>query len=80
MAIYKYQRFLESSDDDAFDGEHPPGGPAPLAGIYRCTECNREVVTAKGEPLPTDDHHRHRGAQGAINWRLVVMADRRGIA
>jgi hypothetical protein len=75
MALYKEGKYLVQSTDATFDTEHGPGVAAPLAGIYRCMGCHREIGIAHGHTLPPQGHHTHSSAQGAIRWRLIVYAD-----
>lgn len=75
MAIYKYEKYLSTSNDAIFDEENSPGVAAPRSGIYRCMGCQREVASNQGEPLPPQTHHQHDHAQGKIRWRLIVYAD-----
>ena len=75
MALYKVAQYLQLSNDQAFDHDHNPGSPAPLAGIYRCMGCHREVGIAGGHILPPQTHHAHTSEQGSIRWRLIVWAD-----
>ena len=77
MALYKHTGYIVQSEDESFDGEHRPGTLAPRMGIYRCSGCGREIVSAQGKPLPPADHHEHSGRQGAIRWTLIVYADHR---
>ena len=75
MALYKNSAYITASNDTAFDGEHSPGTPAPLSGIYRCLGCGKEDVSTEGNPLPPQNHHQHAVSQGKIRWRLAVWAD-----
>jgi len=75
MATYKYPPFLNNSNDNAFDTVHVPGGSTPFSGIYRCEGCGREIVSEETKPFPSQNHHQHNYAQGAIRWRLTVYAD-----
>jgi hypothetical protein len=75
MAIYKHARYLDTSDDAAFDAVHHPGAVTPYSGIYRCMGCGKEDVSTQTLPLPPQNHHQHTAAQGRIQWRLVVAAD-----
>src|SRR5689334_20447593 len=75
VAIYKYTKYLNASQDAEFDYEHQPGALTLVSGIYRCAGCNREVVSNYGQPLPPQNHHQHNDNQGAIRWYLIVHAD-----
>ena len=75
MAIYKYSRHLDQSNDAVFDSNHNPGEKPPYSGIYRCDGCGREIVAEAGRIFPPQNHHEHRVDQGTIRWRLVVCAD-----
>ena len=72
MALYKYPQVLGTSNDAAFDQTHGPGGAAPYAGIYRCTNCGDEISIAGGNVLPPQNHRQHNPANGHIRWQLIV--------
>jgi len=72
MAVYKYTKYLEQSDHQAFDQIHSPGTSTPYSGIYRCEGCGENEVSTYSHPLPPQNHHQHTAAQGAIRWRLIV--------
>ena len=72
---YKYDSYLTRNADTAFDSIHQPGDLAQHEGIYRCTNCGREIVVKHGTPLPAQIHHQHLSGAKAIRWRLVVFAD-----
>ncbi|MDR3389907.1 MAG: hypothetical protein P4L92_22955 [Rudaea sp.] len=72
MSLYLFDEFVKKAKPHAaFMDEHPPGTPAPYAGIYRCKDCNFEIGIAKGHILPSDHHH---GRVSAVRWILVVEA------
>jgi hypothetical protein len=71
MALYKNPNFIGYSDHAAFDGEHSPGIPAPLSGIYRCMGCGREVVSLKDDSLPPQNHHQHSPGRYAVAANCV---------
>jgi hypothetical protein len=76
MAVYKHAGYVaQNQTDKAFDPVYGPGTHAPLAGIYRCMGCHREIGIAEGHVLPPQGHHSHTPAQGAIRWQLIVWAD-----
>lgn len=57
--------------------EHKPGGPAPIAGIYKCTACKVEVTCPKGHRMPsTNDHEHEKGTP--VRWRLIVRTNTGG--
>lgn len=74
MALFKYNKFLQASQDKAFDQAHPPGEITPHPGIYRCETCGHEIVIGTMQALPGDVHGTHRPSRGPIFWRLVVYA------
>ena len=78
MAYYKNWTFIEKLSTPDFDHEHPPGTPAPFAGIYRCAGCGTEVPSHQQQPLPASTHHHHERKQAEIAWRLIVFADPKG--
>jgi hypothetical protein len=75
MAWYKEAKYLTKVDHPPYDKDHPPGGEAPFAGIYRCMGCGREIAIANKHILPPQNHHSHTAQQGAIRWRLIVFAN-----
>jgi len=74
MALYKFSDNLKQSTDAAFDQVHNPGADTPHSGIYRCTNCGKEVASNAGNPLPPQNHDQHSTNQGAIRWKLLVYA------
>ena len=72
MATYKDSRYLQPSNDVAFDQIHTASTVTPYSGIFRCEGCGHEVVSTRGYPLPPQNHHQHSVLQGAIRWRLIV--------
>ncbi len=72
MALYKYQAFIEQSNNEAFDQLQEPSAAALWPGIYRCHACGHEIAIAQGHTLPPQNHHQHRPGLGRILWRLVV--------
>ncbi len=72
MALYKDPNILQQWDNESFDELHDPGAIVPWSGIYRCQGCGYEVVHTIERPLPPQNHHQHKPAQGAIRWRLIV--------
>ena len=52
-----------------------PGEAVPVAGIYKCTGCTREVVGWDGELLPPQTYHQHPVNHQNVQWRLNVRAN-----
>jgi hypothetical protein len=77
MAMFKESPYLKPSQFAAFDEERDPGSETLYAGIYRCTDCNREIVSEESQPLPASSHHTHDADHGPIRWKLMVYADHR---
>lgn len=75
MANYKDDTYMTMVVEDVFNTDHRPSTHAPLAGIYRCTGCGREVAAAAQQPLPAESHHHHSINKGSIRWRLIVFAN-----
>jgi hypothetical protein len=71
MALYKYEMFLQPSQDDAFDRLTEPGVAAPWPGIYRCHVCGHEIAIAAQHTLPSQNHSQHPNRE-PIQWRLIV--------
>lgn len=78
MALFKYNAFLQASQDKAFDQVHLPGAIAPHGGIYRCETCAHEIVVGAMQALPDLPHGTHRPTRGPVYWRLVVYAQNAG--
>ena len=76
MAMFKDEGHLWPSTCDVFEDDHPAGGEAPWTGIYACRECNHEIVSSEGAPLPPAHHHHHASGR-PIRWKLIVYADQR---
>lgn len=74
MALYKYARYIATSNHNVFDQVYSPGANTPFSGIYRCEGCGDEVASNQGNPLPPQNHHQHSPSQARIQWRLVVFA------
>ncbi|SFO86228.1 hypothetical protein SAMN03159417_00371 [Ralstonia sp. NFACC01] len=62
------------ADRSHWNAVHKPGETVPLSGIYRCTGCNKEVASNKGDPFPPQNHHQHGTDQPPIRWKLLVRA------
>lgn len=77
MAMFKEGAYLKQSQFAAFDEEREPGSETPFSGIFRCTECHREIVSEESVPLPPHDHHLHGADHGPIRWKMIVYADHR---
>lgn len=54
--------------------ELEPGAPNTAHGIFRCIGCGREIALPDGHRAPPQNHHQHTPSQGAILWRLLVLA------
>jgi hypothetical protein len=82
MALYREKQFLDHIEDTEanlyFDTDHQPGERAPVAGIYRCIGCGREIGTAANHTLPTQ--HLAGPESHPVRWRLVAFADHRSDA
>lgn len=73
MARYKYGDYLKHSEHSIYDDIHKPGETVPYSGIYRCTGCDDEVASNKGDPFPPQNHHQHTN-NTPIRWKLLVRA------
>jgi hypothetical protein len=69
MALYKYEKYLQKTDHQAFDTLFEPGSKTPYTGIYRCGD---EFASTVANPLPPENRRQHAPANGAILWRLIV--------
>jgi hypothetical protein len=72
MALYKYEKYLQKTDHQAFDIVFEPGSKTPYSGIYRCENCGDEFASTVANPLPPENHRQHAPANGAILWRLIA--------
>jgi hypothetical protein len=54
-----------------------PGDEVPMSGIYRCTVCQREITSNRGEPFPPPSHHSH--SPSAVLWRLILLTNTSGL-
>lgn len=72
MAWYKSANYLRQVQSDDFDKDYNPGAVTQYSGIYRCMGCGREIVSERDRPLPPQNHHQHKPAQGTIRWRMIV--------
>ncbi len=72
MVLYKYGKYFEQSDHQAFDTIYNAGGAVPYSGLYRCEGCGHEIVSTYGNTLPPQNHHQHSPSQGLIRWRLTA--------
>lgn len=75
MAEYKEREHVRRTESSAFDVRHAPGTTVTNPGIYRCLACNDEIVMAKGDTLPLQNHHQHETGIGKIEWQLLVHAE-----
>ena len=44
-----------SPPNKVFDEKHKPGAVTPLSGIYRCVNCQCEIVHTHEKPLPSTE-------------------------
>lgn len=57
---------------------YSPGDTVPVSGIYRCLGCKREITSNENDPFPSQNHHQHNHAQGAIRWKLNIRTNTSG--
>ena len=69
MASYKYPFYVTQINSDAFDQLYKPGDTPPHSGIYRCQQCNVEIVAEQSRSFPPT-----HACQGTTRWRLAVYA------
>ncbi|OCG58317.1 hypothetical protein A9G37_06910 [Gilliamella sp. GillExp13] len=55
--------------------KYSPGTTVQVSGIYKCTECNKEVTCNKDDPFPPPKDHEHIKE---TKWKLIVEADTKG--
>jgi hypothetical protein len=72
MSLYKYSKFVQVSNHNAFDSITEPGNSTPYSGLYCCEGCGHEIAANYGNPMPPQNHHQHNTSQGSIRWRLIV--------
>lgn len=70
--LYKEGTTFVKSTDAAFDKIHSADTTAPHPGLYQCVGCQHIIAIAGGHTLPTQNHHTHTTAQGAVRWKLMV--------
>ena len=74
MAFFKNTSKLKKSDNDAFDQIYLPRDPTPHSGVYKCTVCGYEIVSAETFPLSPKNHFQHP-VDKPIRWKLLVAAE-----
>ena len=74
MAHFKYQKYLQSNNSEAFDAIHTPGTVTPYSGIYKCVACGLEIVSEAAKPLPPQHSRQHAHGIGAIRWKLEPIS------
>lgn len=74
MTYNKYTHFLMYEDGEEYDTTYKAGDQAPFSGIYYCEACGGSIVSISSQHLPSQEHHAHTRAQGAIRWRLAVKS------
>lgn len=81
MAVYtpNTQKHLVRIDSkkEWWESLYSPGEEVPVSGIYKCTDCGKEIASNKGDPFPPQNHHQHSPYK-KIQWQLVVRADTSG--
>lgn len=77
VAQYKYEKYLNKSENEAYDLLFSPGENCANSGIYRCEACGDEIASNKNNPFPPQNHHQHAPGAGAIRWRLIVFAQQK---
>ena len=70
----KYTHFLMYEEGEEYDATYKAGTQAPFSGIYYCEVCGGSIISIGSQPLPSQEHHPHSTAQGAIRWRLGVKS------
>jgi len=70
----KYTHFLMYEEGKEYDTPYEAGAHTPFSGIYYCEVCGGSIVSIGLQPLPSQEHHAHTPAQGAIRWRLGVKS------
>ncbi len=74
MTYNKYTHFLMFEEGDEYDTTYKAGAQAPFSGIYYCEACGGSITSIGAQALPSQQHHPHTPAQGAIRWRLAVKS------
>jgi hypothetical protein len=69
MASYKDASIIVYSDSAEFDKLHSPGAKPPHSGIYRCQQCNAEIVAEESRSFPPT-----HACAGKTQWKLIVYA------
>jgi hypothetical protein len=74
MALYKYQKDVNTSPSDEFDKVYKPGDTTPHSA---CQSCAVEIVSEQHKPFPPTracSQHNGKVAVGTITWRMVAFA------
>lgn len=81
MAAYTHEtrQFLQIVDGNntRWAIRFSPGETVPVSGIYRCTNCGREITSNADESFPPQNHHQHSIAS-PVYWQLTVRTDTHG--
>jgi len=76
MAWYRDEdRVQRAKNQTWWNEEHKPGEKVGMSGIYRCTGCDKEVASNRGDPFPPQNHHQHEDEELPIRWQLLVRAE-----
>lgn len=80
MAWYKNLSNLVHSTATAawWTTSYDPTNEVPVSGIYKCTGCNREITSNKGDKFPPQNKHQHPTDHGDVKWKLIVRTNTNG--
>lgn len=79
MAVYGNGKVLKHIPGwDGWDNIYKPSDQVPHSGIYKCTGCNKEITSNKGDKFPPQNHHQHGSVLSSIQWKIIVFTDTAG--
>ena len=67
VTLFRRSNDIEVSTSSAFDKEYKPGEAPSHSGIYRCRGCGCEIIGEAFEPLPLENHPKHRRPKGQFD-------------
>lgn len=55
-----------------------PSDQVPHSGIYKCTSCNKEITSNKGDKFPPQNHHQRGSNLSSIRLKIIIFTDTEG--
>ena len=79
MAVYADSSVLKHIPSwDGWEKVYSPSDQVPHSGIYKCTGCNKEITSNKGDKFPPQNHHQHGPNLSSIRWKIIIFTDTEG--